>query len=47
MKTKAVRLLEEMGVRYELRAYDVEPGDSGAPQFPGGLTAAAKDMHLI
>jgi Cys-tRNA(Pro)/Cys-tRNA(Cys) deacylase len=27
MKTNAVRLLEEMGVRYELRAYDVDPDD--------------------
>ena len=32
MKTNAVRLLEEMGVPHELRAYDVDPGD---------LTAAA------
>ena len=27
MKTNAVRLLEEMGVRFELRAYDVDPDD--------------------
>jgi Cys-tRNA(Pro)/Cys-tRNA(Cys) deacylase len=27
MKTNAVRLLEEMGVRYELRAYEVDPDD--------------------
>ena len=27
MKTNAVRLLEEMGVQYELRAYDVDPDD--------------------
>src|SRR6266436_4600840 len=27
MKTNAVRLLEEMGVRHELRAYDVDPND--------------------
>src|SRR5438270_11711593 len=27
MKTNAVRLLEERGVRYELRAYDVDPDD--------------------
>jgi Cys-tRNA(Pro)/Cys-tRNA(Cys) deacylase len=25
MKTNAVRLLEEMGIRYELRAYEVDP----------------------
>ena len=27
MKTNAVRLLEEMEIRYELRAYDVDPDD--------------------
>jgi Cys-tRNA(Pro)/Cys-tRNA(Cys) deacylase len=27
MKTNAVRLLEEMGVEHELRAYDVDPDD--------------------
>ncbi len=27
MKTNAVRLLEEMGIRYELRAYEVDPDD--------------------
>jgi Cys-tRNA(Pro)/Cys-tRNA(Cys) deacylase len=27
MKTNAVRLLEEMGVAHELRAYDVDPDD--------------------
>jgi Cys-tRNA(Pro)/Cys-tRNA(Cys) deacylase len=31
MKTNAVRLLEEMGVRHELRAYDVDPEDLTAP----------------
>ena len=31
MKTNAVRLLEEMGVRHELRAYDVDPEDLSAP----------------
>ena len=30
MKTNAVRLLEEMGVRHELRAYDVDPDDLSA-----------------
>jgi len=30
MKTNAVRLLEEMGVRYELRAYEVNPDDVAA-----------------
>jgi Cys-tRNA(Pro)/Cys-tRNA(Cys) deacylase len=27
MKTNAVRLLEQMGIRYELRAYEVDPED--------------------
>src|SRR6185295_13525606 len=27
MKTNAVRLLEEMGIRHELRSYDVDPDD--------------------
>lgn len=27
MKTNAIRLLDEMGVRYELRAYEVDPED--------------------
>lgn len=27
MKTNAVRILEEMGVRFELRTYDVDPED--------------------
>lgn len=27
MKTNAVRLLDEMGIRYELRAYEVDPED--------------------
>jgi hypothetical protein len=29
MKTNAVRLLEEMGVRHELRAYDVDTEPRG------------------
>jgi Cys-tRNA(Pro)/Cys-tRNA(Cys) deacylase len=36
MKTNAVRLLEEMGVRYELRTYEVDPDDLTA------ATVAAK-----
>ncbi len=36
MKTNAVRLLEEMGVAHELRAYDVDPDDLTA------ATVAAK-----
>jgi Cys-tRNA(Pro)/Cys-tRNA(Cys) deacylase len=27
MKTNAIRLLEEMGIRHELRAYEVDPDD--------------------
>jgi len=30
MKTNAVRLLERLGVRYELREYEVDPGDLAA-----------------
>jgi hypothetical protein len=30
MKTHAVRLLEEMGVRHELRSYAVDPDDLAA-----------------
>ena len=26
-KTNAVRLLESLGIRYELRSYDVDPND--------------------
>ena len=29
-KTNAVRLLERLGVRYELRAYEVDPDDLAA-----------------
>jgi Cys-tRNA(Pro)/Cys-tRNA(Cys) deacylase len=36
MKTNAVRLLEEMGIRYELRPYEVDPDDLTA------ATVAAK-----
>ena len=30
MKTNAVRLLESLGVQYELREYDVDPDDLAA-----------------
>jgi Cys-tRNA(Pro)/Cys-tRNA(Cys) deacylase len=42
MKTNAVRLLEEMGVRHELRAYDVDPDDLTAETVAAkvGLPAA-------
>ena len=39
MKTNAVRLLEEMGVRHELRAYDVDPYNLTA-----GTVAAKIDL---
>jgi Cys-tRNA(Pro)/Cys-tRNA(Cys) deacylase len=29
-KTNAVRLLDQLGIRYELRAYEVDPGDLAA-----------------
>ena len=43
MKTNAVRLLEEMGVRHELRAYDVDPDDLSAET----AEIAASDANRI
>lgn len=37
MKTNAVRLLERLGVRYELRAYEVDPGDLAAESVAGKI----------
>jgi Cys-tRNA(Pro)/Cys-tRNA(Cys) deacylase len=31
MKTNAARLLDRLGIRYELREYDVDPNDLSAP----------------
>ena len=49
MKTNAVRLLEEMGVRYELRAYDVDPDDLTAETVAAkvGLPAAQVFKTLV
>ncbi len=37
MKTNAVRLLEEMGIAHELRAYDVDPDDLTAETVAGKI----------
>src|SRR5437879_3114031 len=49
MKTNAVRLLEEMGVRYELRAYEVDHDDLTAETVAGkiGLPAAQVFKTLV
>jgi Cys-tRNA(Pro)/Cys-tRNA(Cys) deacylase len=49
MKTNAVRLLEEMGVRHELRAYDVDPDDLTAETVAAkvGLPAAQVFKTLV
>jgi Cys-tRNA(Pro)/Cys-tRNA(Cys) deacylase len=49
MKTNAVRLLEEMGVRHELRAYDVDPDDLSAETVAAkvGLPAAQVFKTLV
>ena len=49
MKANAVRLLEEMGVRHELRAYDVDPDDLTAETVAAkvGLPAAQVLKTLV
>ena len=49
MKTNAVRLLEEMAVRHELRAYDVDPDDLTAETVAAkvGLPAAQVFKTLV
>jgi hypothetical protein len=39
-KTNGVRLLDQLGVPYELRAYDVDPDDLAAETFTFQLTCA-------
>ena len=49
MKTNAVRLLEEMGVRHDLRAYEVDPDDLTAETVAAkvGLPAAQVFKTLV
>ena len=49
MKTNAVRLLEEMEVRHELRAYDIDPDDLTAETVAAkvGLPAAQVFKTLV
>jgi Cys-tRNA(Pro)/Cys-tRNA(Cys) deacylase len=49
MKTNAVRLLEEMGLRHELRAYEVDPDDltAGTVAAKVGLPAAQVFKTLV
>jgi len=49
MKTNAVRLLEEMGVPHELRAYEVDPDDLTAQTVADkiGLTAEQVFKTLV
>jgi Cys-tRNA(Pro)/Cys-tRNA(Cys) deacylase len=49
VKTNAVRLLEDMGVRYELRTYEVDPDDLSAPAVATkiGLTAEQVFKTLV
>jgi Cys-tRNA(Pro)/Cys-tRNA(Cys) deacylase len=49
MKTNAVRLLEEMGVPHELRAYEVDPDDLTAETVAAkvGLPAAQVFKTLV
>ena len=44
MKTNAVRLLEERGVRYELRAYDVDPDDLTAETVADKIALPAEQV---
>src|SRR5207249_4573639 len=44
MKTNAVRLLEEMGVRYELRAYDLDPDDLTAEAVAAKIGLPAEQV---
>ena len=44
MKTSAVRLLEEMGVAHELRAYDVDPDDLTAESVADKIGLPAEQV---
>ena len=44
MKTNAVRLLEEMGVAHELRAYDVDPDDLRAETVAAKIGLPAEQV---
>ena len=44
MKTNAVRLLEERGVRYELRAYEVDPDDLTAESVADKIGLPAEQV---
>jgi Cys-tRNA(Pro)/Cys-tRNA(Cys) deacylase len=44
MKTNAARLLDEMGVRYELRAYEVDPDDLTAETVAAKIGLPAEQV---
>lgn len=44
MKTNAVRLLEEMGIRHQLRTYDVDPDDLTAETVAGKIGLPAEQV---
>jgi len=44
MKTNAVRLLEEVGIRYELRAYEVDPDDLTAETVAAKIGLPAEQV---
>ena len=44
MKTNAVRLLEEMGVAHELRAYEVDPDDLTAETVANKIGLPAEQV---
>ena len=44
MKTNAVRLLEELGVAHELRAYDVDPDDLSAQSVADKIGLPAEQV---
>ena len=44
MKTNAVRLLEEMAIRYELRAYEVDPDDLTAETVAAKIGLPAEQV---
>jgi Cys-tRNA(Pro)/Cys-tRNA(Cys) deacylase len=44
MKTNAVRLLEERGIRYELRAYEVDPDDLTAQTVADKVGLSAEQV---
>lgn len=44
MKTNAVRLLEEIGIRHQLRTYDVDPDDLTAETVAGKIGLPAEQV---